>query len=67
MVKKNFFFEKINFDFFFSFTTDREIYVRGFGIYGIIPVVKTHLGITEEKTNHTDWNCQVEMQVRFNW
>uniref|UniRef100_A0AC34RRQ1 BTB domain-containing protein n=1 Tax=Panagrolaimus sp. JU765 TaxID=591449 RepID=A0AC34RRQ1_9BILA len=45
------------------FTTDREIYVRGFGIYGIIPVVKTHLGIAEEKINHSDWNCQVEMQL----
>jgi len=44
------------------FTTDRDIYVRGFGIYGIIPVAKTHLGMAEEKLT-SDWNCQVEMQL----
>uniref|UniRef100_A0AC35FI18 BTB domain-containing protein n=1 Tax=Panagrolaimus sp. PS1159 TaxID=55785 RepID=A0AC35FI18_9BILA len=44
------------------FTADREIYVRGFGIYGIIPVSKTHIGMAEEKTTSM-WTCQVEIQL----
>jgi BTB/POZ domain-containing protein 1/2 len=44
------------------FTADREIYVRGFGIYGIIPVSKTHIGIAEERTTSM-WTCQVEIQL----
>lgn len=46
----------------FSFTADRDILVQGLGIYGLVPVVKPHIGYVDDK--QSTWSCQVEIQVK---
>uniref|UniRef100_A0A914CQH1 BTB domain-containing protein n=2 Tax=Acrobeloides nanus TaxID=290746 RepID=A0A914CQH1_9BILA len=46
----------------FRFTADRDILVRGLGVYGLVPVVKPHIGYIDDKTNAM-WSAQVEIQL----